>query len=194
VPQSKANAKPADKADARDYGLAVFLMLLAAIGIVVTAAAFWHRDPDTALVLATPHDCRRAFDVEQCAAIVHAALDIHARTAPGFNERSTCELSFGAGQCRQLGRGAGLGDSFVPEIAVVLASRDGVDDASGLLPLYYGSRNERATAEGGRRVYYHGLAVGVLSEVKFGGADISRFVDLSGKPMTSAKVRKLRGR
>lgn len=183
-----------DTADMRDFGLAIFVIVLviAAVGVVV--AALWHRDPDSALVLATHHDCLRSFDADQCEAIVHAALAIHARTAPGFVEQNTCELSFGAGACRQVTQGTGMGRAFAPDIAVILASRDGDNDEDSLLPLYFGPKREAGLRVEGRRIYYHGLAVGVLSEVKFGGAEISRVVDLAGKPMTSAVVKKLRQR
>jgi uncharacterized protein YgiB involved in biofilm formation len=183
-----------DTADLRDYGLAIFLIVLGVAAVVLVVAALWHREPDTALVLATHHDCLRSFDADQCEAIVQAALAIHARTAPGFMAQNTCELSFGMGACRQVTQGTGMGAVFTPDIAVILASRDGDNDEDSLLPLYFGPNRDAGSRVDGRRIYYHGLAVGVLSEVKFGGAEISRVVDLSGKPMTSAVVKGLRQR
>ena len=59
-----------------------------------------------------------------------------------------------------------------------------------LLPLYFGkgAKEEAST----RRVYFRGVAVGMLSQDKFGGAQISRIVDVNGKPISSGAVRKLR--
>jgi uncharacterized protein YgiB involved in biofilm formation len=181
-----------DVADIRDYGLAVFVIVLVVVAFAVLAGALWHREPDTALVLATRQDCLRAFDAKQCRAIVDAALEIHARTAPRFLSRSTCELSFGSGACREMSDGI-AGHIFLPEVAAILASREGDDDEGQLLPLYFGPKREKGNGLEGRRVYYRGLAAGVLSDVRFGGAEISRIVDLNGKPITASTVKKLRG-
>jgi uncharacterized protein YgiB involved in biofilm formation len=180
-----------DTADMRDYGLAIFVIVLVVAAVAAVAAALMYRAPDTALVLATRHDCLRAFDDTRCRTLVGKAMTIHARTAPRFFAQRTCELDFGVGTCRELTDSMGA-PMYLPAVAVILASRAG-DGDEDVLPLYLGPKSERRAAAG-QRVYFHGLAAGVLSEGRFGGADISMVANLEGKPMTSAMLRKIRQR
>lgn len=176
------------KADAGDYRLVVFVGVLVAVAAVVVFAALRHRGPDSALVLATDQDCLRAFDKDACGQIVSNALVIHARTAPSFQSQRVCEMSFGANGCRPVKDSVFGGQAYAPKVAAILASRDG--DRRDLLPLYFGkgAKDEQST----RRVYFRGVAIGMLSQDKFGGAQISRIVDVNGKPISSGAVRKLR--
>jgi uncharacterized protein YgiB involved in biofilm formation len=176
------------KVDAGDYRLAIFVGVLVVVAAIVVFAALRHRGPDTALVLATDQDCLRAFDKEACEQIVSNALAIHARTAPSFHTQRVCELSFGEGGCRQVKDSVFGGQAYAPKVAAVLASRDG--DRRDLLPLYFGRGTK--DNESTRRVYFRGVAIGMLSQDKFGGAQISRIVDVKGKPISSSAVRKLR--
>ena len=66
----------------------------------------------------------------------------------------------------------------------------GDGDRRDLLPLYFGKGAVKD--ESTRRVYFRGVAVGVLSQDKFGGAQISRIVDVNGKSISSGAIRKLR--
>jgi uncharacterized protein YgiB involved in biofilm formation len=177
-----------EKADVGDYRLVMFVGVLVVVAAVVVFAALRHRGPDTALVLATDQDCLRAFDKDACGQIVSNALVIHARTAPSFHSQRVCEMSFGAGGCRPVKDSVFGGQAYAPKVAAILASRDG--DRRDLLPLYFGkgAKDEQST----RRVYFRGVAVGMLSQDKFGGAQISRIVDVNGKPISSGAVRKLR--
>jgi uncharacterized protein YgiB involved in biofilm formation len=176
------------RADAGDYRVAVFLGVLAVVAAVVVFAAFRHQGPDTALVLATDQDCLRAFDRDACGQIVSNALAIHARTAPSFHSERVCEMSFGAGGCRPVKDSVFGGQAYAPKVAAILASRTG--DRRDLLPLYFGKGAVKE--DSARRVYFRGVAIGVLSQDKFGGAQISRIVDVNGKPISSGAVRKLR--
>jgi len=138
-------------------------------------------------VLATRKDCLRAFDNATCEGIVDAALKIHVKSAPRFFERRMCELSFGEGQCRAIAQVPST--VYVPDVAVILAARGA--DASGLLPLYLGRSGEKAGEDGSRRVYYRGNAIGLLSDIRFGGAQISRVADFKGAPITVTEVERL---
>jgi len=138
-------------------------------------------------VLATRHDCLRAFDGDMCEALVNAALKIHVKSAPRFFERSTCELSFGQGRCRAIAQIPST--VFVPDVAVILAAHGSA--AEGLLPAYVGPSGEKPAPNGARRIYYRGSPIGMLSDVRFGGAEISRVADLKGTPMTVEAVERL---
>lgn len=176
------------KWDADDVKVAVFVACLVIGAAVVLFAALRHRAPDTALVLATDQDCLRAFDAAACEKIVASAFAIHARTAPSFYSAQLCEMNFGAGGCRAV-KDSVFGDgAYAPKVAAVVAARNG--DQRDLLPVYFGPHS--ASDQGPRRVYYRGVAVGTLAQDRFGGAQISRLVDLKGAPITSATVRKLR--
>lgn len=173
-------------------GIAAFVAVLTLVTVSVVVGAFRHRANDTVLVLATQTDCLRAFDEEKCRAIVAAAMKIHAQSAPRFMSRQSCELAFGAGRCRAVDASMPPPISmFAPDVAVVLAARGGA--TKDLLPLYFGASRE-AAARDGQRVYFRGAAVGRFMEVRFGGAELSRVVDLSGKPISPDRLAKLRGR
>jgi hypothetical protein len=163
---------------------------MAVIAVAVVVAALWHTPPKNVLVLATDRDCARRFDEATCGKIVDAALRIHVKTAPRFLNRRTCELAFGAGECREIEQKPA--SMFVPEIAVILAAHDAEPD--GLLPLHFGPSGEAPAADGSRRVYYGGVAVGSMLTVRFGGARLPRVADLKGVPMTIGRVEKLRKR
>ncbi len=94
----------------------------------------------------------------------------------------------GAGGCRPVQDSVFGGQAYAPKIAAILASRTG--DRRDLLPLYFGKGAVKE--DSARRVYFRGVAIGVLSQDKFGGAQISRIVDINGKPISSGAVRKLR--
>jgi uncharacterized protein YgiB involved in biofilm formation len=170
-----------------EYALAIFGGVLALFAAVIVVGALLHRAPDNVLVLATRKDCLRAFDNGTCERIVDAALKIHVKSAPRFFERETCELSFGEGRCRAIAQVPST--VYVPDLAVILAARG--SNAGGLLPAYLGRSGEKASDDGSRRVYYRGTAIGRLSDVKFGGAQISRVADLKGAPLTVGEVERL---
>ncbi len=165
----------------------IFGSVLALFAGAIAVAAFLHRAPDNVQVLATRKDCLRAFDNATCEQIVDAALKIHLKSAPRFFERRMCEMSFGEGRCRAIAQVPST--VYVPDVAVILAARGA--DATGLLPLYLGRSGEKADENGARRVYYRGAAIGTLSDIRFGGAEISRVADFKGTPMTVAEVERL---
>lgn len=178
------------KKEPGNHRLAIFGGLLCASVIAIAAGVFVHRDSDFALVLATAQDCRRAFDEDKCGAIVANAIAIHTSSAPRYGEERVCELSHGAGACSPVK----LFNStfYAPTFAVVAVAR-GTDDAKSMVPLYLAPQSKGAhNAQEGRRVFYHGIAVGVLHQRQFGGAGISQLTDLTGQPLTSDAVRKLR--
>jgi uncharacterized protein YgiB involved in biofilm formation len=173
----------------RNIAYIVVGALLAIIFVAIVVAVFMRREPDYALVLATPQDCLRAFDDTKCRAIVARAMEVHAASAPRFDDGNVCEMQFGAGGCTPV---ALLNASFyAPSIAAVVIARGKVDDPKAMVPLYFSGR---PTAEqDGRRVYYRGLAVGILRSKRIGGAPISVLTDLDGKPLTSDTIKRLRG-
>ena len=172
----------------RSYALiAVVAVLLIAVVAIVTALIV-RREPDFALILATPQDCLRAFDDTKCREIVARAVTIHAATAPRFNDAGLCEMEYGA--CTPV---VVLNATFfAPGIAAIAIAKARVDDPKAMIPLYFGSR-DADNRQDGRRVYYHGLAVGILYDKRFGGAAISTLTDIAGKPLSSEAIKKLRG-
>lgn len=165
------------------FGAAIFVVLGGIVwGVFLRPAA------DYAMVLATAQDCKRAFSEEQCFAIVANAVAIHTNSAPRYPDRRICEMSHGAGSCGPVKL---LNTTFfAPEVAVVAVARGAGTDTKGMLPLYLEPQNK--ASENGRKAYYHGIAVAVLQQKKFGGAGISMLKDFAGKPFTSEAVRKLR--
>ena len=172
-----------------NYAFIVIVALLIVSAIAIVTAVIMRREPDYALVLATPQDCLRAFDDTKCRAIVAKAMEVHASTAPRFADQRVCEMQFGAGNCTPA---AGFGTTFyLPSIAAIVLVRGNTDDPRGMLPLYFDA-NDDGKADG-RRVVFHGHTVGILHDKRFGGAPISVLTDLTGKPVTSAMVKRLRG-
>src|SRR5689334_22711278 len=91
------SAEPAES----EGGRTAFIVALALLGVAVVAiviALFLRREPDYALVLATPQDCLRAFDDAKCRRIVALAMEVHASTAPRFDDQNVCAMQFG-GAC-----------------------------------------------------------------------------------------------
>ena len=187
-----ASALPSKPDFWRRYGTTLFGGALALIAVSVVAGALWHKPADSALVIATSGDCLRVFDAGICQQIVDASLEIHARTAPRYLDETLCALSYGADGCRAIAGRAGAPAAFVPQIAVILSTRAKADGPQVLLPLYFGPPRAHETLATGRRVFYRGIAVGEFSQNKFGGAQLSRVNDLSGHPLSSADVRRLR--
>ena len=176
------------KRDSRNYPVAVFIALLVAALAAIGWGVLARSAPDYALVLATTQDCARAFNDKKCVAIVADAIAIHTNSAPRYAEKRVCELNHGAGGCTSVTL---LNTTFfAPEVAVVALARGAGDDTQAIVPLYV-EPGDKASLDG-RRVYYHGLVVCVLHQKKFGGAGISMLTDLSGHPLTSDAVRKLR--
>lgn len=174
-----------------DYALAGLAVAMAILLAGIVVAAVLYRAPHHVLALATRDDCLRRFDGETCRDLVAAAWQVHLQSAPRYLDSWSCETAFGSGRCRKAEAEEAEADLFVPEIAVILAAHDA--EPRGLLPLYLGPKNEKPGADGARRVYYSGAAVGYFSDVKFGGADLARVADLSGIPMTVEAVAALRG-
>jgi len=176
------------KRETRSYRVATFVAVLCGTVVAIAAGVLAQREPDFALVLATTQDCRRAFDEDHCRAIVANALGIHTSSAPRYSEKRVCEMNHGANACAPVTL---LNTTFfAPEVAVVALARGAGDDAKAMVPLYLEPKDK--ASQDGRRVFYHGIAVGVLHQKKFGGAEVSMLTDLSGKPLTSDAVRKLR--
>jgi len=169
-------------------GTVVFVAVLCGAVVAIGAGLLTHRAPDTALVMATTEDCRRAFSETTCEAIIANAIAVHAGSAPRYRERQVCELDFGDGGCAPV---ALLNMTFyAPSVAAVVSTRDMPADGRGLVPLYFEPRGK--SGDESRRVFYRGIAVGVLSHKRFGGAGMSMLRDQAGKPLTSEAVRKLR--
>lgn len=176
------------KREPRSYRVAIFGAVLCAAVVAIAAGVLVRRDPDFALVLATAQDCRRAFDEDKCGAIVANAIAVHTSSAPRYGEQRVCELSHGQDACSPVK--VFNATFYAPTVAVVAVARGAGDDAKGMVPLYFEPKGR--AAEEGRRVYFHGIAVGVLHQKRFGGAGISQLTDLTGQPLTSDAVRKLR--
>ena len=174
------------------YGTAVFGGVLVLIVVLVVAAAVLRRPSDAALVFATAADCLRAHNAETCAGIEAEALAVHARTAPRFPDRRMCLMMFDDAGCTEVQGLTGQDRAYVPQIAVTLMTRAKGDEPQVLLPLYFGNPKPNETTETGRRVYYRGIVVGVMLQNRFGGAQIPRVRDLSGRPFSSANVLRLR--
>lgn len=178
---------PSPESEGRNYTfIAVVAVLLIAV-VAILAALITRREPDFALVLATPQDCLRAFDDTKCREVVARAVAIHAATAPHFSDARVCEMEFGA--CTPI---AALNTTFfAPNVAAIVIAKGQVDDPKAMIPLYFGSRGADDRRDG-RRVYYHGLAVGILYSKRFGGAAISTLTDMSGKPLSSEMIKRMR--
>ena len=177
------------KRDGSSVGTAVFVAVLCGAVVAIGAGLLTHRAADTALVMATTEDCRRAFSETTCEAIITNAFALHAGSAPRYRDKAVCELDFGDGGCSPV---ALLNTTFfAPTVAAVVSTRDMPADARGLVPLYFEPHGKVRDVDG-RRVFYRGVAVGFLSHKRFGGAGMSMLTDLSGKPLTSDAVRKLR--
>ena len=174
----------------RSWGLIVFVGLLVVAVVAIIAALIFRREPDFALVFAAPQDCLRAYDDTKCREIVARAVAIHATSAPRYGDQRICELDYGEGACTPV---AAMGGSFfAPGVAAIVIARRAIDDPAGMVPLYFGPTSGTKKSDDGRRVFYHGLAVGILRDKRFGGAPISVLTDLSGRPLTSAAVRRMR--
>lgn len=164
-----------------------------ALTVVVIAGVLLLRKEETfARVIATPQDCLRAFDDATCRQLLKQALDIHYRRAPQYRELQTCEMMLGSGACT-LARVPGRPDAYVPALVAVLASRDGLNDASSLLPLHEGKAKGRRP-DGSRTVYFAGTPVGQLTSQRFGGAAIAQVRDKAGVPITVQRLQQLRGK
>jgi len=175
------------ESEERSYATIVVGALLAVAFVAIVVAVIMRREPDYALVLATPQDCLRAFDDAKCRAIVARATEVHASTAPRFDDQSLCEMQFGTCTSVTL-----LNASFyAPNIAAIVIARGKVDDPKAMLPLYFSGRP--SGQEDGRRVNYQGRVIGILRNKRFGGAPISILTDLAGKPLTSETIKRLRG-
>ena len=184
----KTTAAP--EAEGRSYASIVLLTLLVVGFVAIVVAVVMRREPDFALVLATPQDCLRSFDETKCRDIVSRASEIHAATAPRFDDPQVCAMQFGPGACTSV---ALLNASFfAPSIAAIVVAKGKIDDPKAMVPLYFGSR-DTGDQNDGRRVYYRGLAVGILYGKRFGGAAISVLTDLAGKPLTSETIKRIRG-
>jgi len=166
-------------------GVAVFVTALCGAVVALGAGVLTHRGRDTALVIATTEDCRRAFSQTACESIIANAMALHAGSAPRYRDERVCEMDFGEGGCSPV---ALLNTTFfAPNVAAVVSARDTAD---GLVPLYFEPHGK--TQDDRRRVFYRGVAVGFFSHKRFGGAGMSMVTDPSGKPLTSEAVRKLR--
>lgn len=164
-----------------------FVAVLAGALAAIAAGVIMHRPSDTALVIATTQDCRRAFSEEKCNAIMAQAMAIHASSAPRYTDAGLCELNFGVGGCAPISL---LNTTFfAPAVAAIASTRDTAQ--ATLVPLYLEPKASVDDDSQGLRVFYRGLAVGVLHRRRFAGAELSSLTDLGGKPMTSAEVRKL---
>src|SRR5258706_4382754 len=180
----------APEAEERSWGLIVFVALLVAGVVAIVAALLFRSDPDFALVFAAPQDCLRAYSDAKCREIVARAVAIHGTSAPRYGDQRVCELDYGEGECIPV---AAMGGSFfAPGVAAIVVARGAIDDPSSMVPLYFGPPNSATQSDDGRRVFYHGLAVGILRNKRFGGAPISILTDLAGKPLTSDAVRRMR--
>ncbi|MEQ1865304.1 MAG: DUF1190 domain-containing protein [Micropepsaceae bacterium] len=176
------------KRETSSTGVIAFVSVLGLAIVAIGAGVFFQRDADFALVLATAQDCRRAFDDDKCGAIVANAIAIHTSSAPRYGEERVCEMTHGQGACSPVKLFNAT--FYAPTVAVVAVARGAGDDAKGLVPLYL--EPKARARQDGRRVFYHGIAVGVLHQRQFGGAGISQLTDLAGQPLTSDAVRKLR--
>ncbi len=177
-----------NKRETRSYGVTAFVVVLGLAVVSIAVGVFVHRDGDFALVLATTQDCRRAFDDAQCGAIVANAIAIHTSSAPRYGEERVCEMTHGQGACSPVKLFNAT--FYAPTVAVVAVARGAGGDAKSMVPLYLAPKSK--AGQEGRRVFFHGIAVGVLHQRQFGGAGISQLTDLSGQPLTSDAVRKLR--
>lgn len=158
--------------------------------LVIAGFLFLRKEEDFARVMATPQDCLRAFDDSTCRKLLKQALDIHYRRAPQYRELQTCEMMLGAGACT-LARVPGRPDAYVPALVAILVSREGLDDASSILPLHEGKKS-RNISEVPRTVYFAGTPVGQLTTQRFGGAAITQVRDKAGVPITVERLRRLR--
>jgi uncharacterized protein YgiB involved in biofilm formation len=160
--------------------------------LVIAGFLLLRKEQNFARVIATPQDCLRAFDDATCRELLKQALDIHYRRAPQYRELQTCEMMLGAGACT-LARVPGRPDAYVPALVAVLVSREGLNDASSLLPLHEG-RKSRNGPDGPRMVYFAGTPVGQFTSQRFGGAAIAQVRDKAGAPITVERLRQLRGK
>ncbi len=164
--------------------------LVLLLGLAI-AFLFTHRPPESSLVLVTVEDCRRSFDEATCRSIILRAQAIHADTAPNFEQRSTCELIYGNGNCAALKEGLIDLNRFAPAMVAILLTRT----RDGIVPLYFGppSDDDADPAHTGREVYFHGAPVGKLMEPQLGGAAASFVAERDGAALSADAVRKLHG-
>lgn len=177
----------AEDREERNYASYVIVALLLAVVAAIGIGVMMQRDPDYALVLATPQDCLRAFDDAKCRAIVAQAMEVHAATAPHATDLATCEMQYGSGNC--LSARASGAAVYVPAIAAIVLTRVNGGKERQMVPFYFDSRD--SSDEQGRRVLFHGRIVGILRGKRFGGTGISMMTDLTGKPITSEAIRNL---
>ncbi len=186
--ETRRSAPP--EVEERSWGLIAFVALLVVGVVAIVAALIFRSEPDFALVFAAPQDCLRAYSDAKCREIVARAVAIHGTSAPRYGDQRICELDYGEGECTPV---AAMGGSFfAPGVAAIVIARGAIDDPAGMVPLYFGPPNSTAKSDDGRRVYYHGMAVGILRDKRFGGAPISVLTDLAGQPLTSDAVRRMR--
>lgn len=164
--------------------------LVLVIGLAI-AFLIAYRPQESSLVLVTVEDCRRSFDEATCRTLVLRAQAIHADTAPNFEQRSTCELIYGTGNCAALKEGVIDLNRFAPAMVAILLTRA----RDGIVPLYFGppSDDDADPARVGRKVYFHGALVGRLMQPQLGGADMSFVADSEGTVLSANAVRKLHG-
>jgi hypothetical protein len=180
-----ADAKPRRRRIAEVLGIATV------IGAVALGLAYFPQPSDHAIVLVTVEDCRRAFSEAFCRMIVDRAQAIQAETAPSFEQRALCELSYGAGRCSMLKRELIELNRYAPTMIAILTTRD----RAGIVPLYDGPPNPQGDDKdrAGRPVYFRGALIGRLMQAKIGGADAPFVADAKGDPLTAAAVRALHG-
>ena len=166
-------------------GAGIALTVLVIVGVLLL-----RKEENYARVIATPQDCLRAFDDATCRKLLKVALDIHYRRAPQYRELQTCEMMLGAGACT-LARVPGRPDAYVPALVAILVSREGLNDASSLLPLHEGKKSRRGP-DGPRMVYFAGTPVGQFTSQRFGGAAIAQVRDKAGAPITVERLQQLR--
>lgn len=164
-------------------GLVLFL------GLAI-AFLYAHRARELSLALVTVEDCRRSFDEATCRSIILRAQAIHADTAPNFEQRSTCELIYGTGNCAALKEGLIDLNRFAPAMVAILTTSKN----DGIVPVYSGPPDGNgADPQTGREVYFHGTAVGKLIQPQLGGLTAPFVADGAGMPLSADAVRKLHG-
>lgn len=165
--------------------------LAAVIAAVALGLVYFPQPSDHAIALVTVEDCRRAFSEAYCRMIVDRAQAIHAETAPSFEQRAICELSYGGGHCSMLRRELIELNRYAPTMIAILTTHD----RAGIVPLYDGPQNPQGDDKdrAGRPVYFRGALVGLLMQPKIAGAGAPFVADAKGDPLTSAAVRALHG-
>jgi hypothetical protein len=128
--------------------------LLVASTVAIGIGIWFHKPGDTALILVRPQDCLRAFDDTACRKLVAMATSLHNQSSPRFNDQVMCELEYGNDACTEIRVGLGTTVAFVPKIAAIAASRDGVSDPKTLLPVYFAPATAMRSGKQGRTVRF----------------------------------------